>query len=67
MYKSVSTRVEIAQTEMKYGNIIVTKSYDIFFQFSLSYIGYETLWNIVHDSDGIHSQPDEGSNYTGHN
>ena len=38
----LSTRVEVAQTEMKLGNIKVTKSY-ILFPFSLSYMGYKTL------------------------
>ena len=68
MYTSVSTRVEVAQTEMKLGNIKVTKSYNILFPFSLSYMGYETLVETQHNNSGtFHSQPNVGSNYTVHN
>ena len=43
MYTSVSTRVEVAQNEMKLGNIKVMKSYDILYLYTLSYMGYKTL------------------------
>ena len=42
-HASVSTIVEVAQTEMKLGNIKVMNSYNILFPFSLSYMGYEIL------------------------
>ena len=64
MNTSVSTRVEIAQTEMKLVNIKEKKSYNILFPFSLSCMGYKTLVETQHNNSGaIHSQPDVGSKY----
>ena len=65
MNTSVSTDIKVELSEVELRNIKVTKSYDILFPFSLSYMGYKTLVETQHNDSGtIHSQPDEGSNNT---